>query len=213
MPNAFWTAPAERQRRRRFRNGAAHSIGQTRSVATTRSTAVSRPTCHRSPKSRRVFPPREILRNCFGLRRQSAAATALSKRSGSFDWSDPLGRYHTLESGVALRLPPHSKLAEGVLDCAGRAQRRRRFRNGAAHSIGQTRSVATTRSTAVSRPTCHRSPKSPASFHACQQNPVAACPGTPTECSGNLLCHGQHVFAPASFQGKGQASRVASRVA
>jgi len=35
-PRAFWTAPAERQRRRRFRNGAARSTGQTRSVVTTR---------------------------------------------------------------------------------------------------------------------------------------------------------------------------------
>ena len=44
------------------------------------------------------------------------------------------------------------------------AQRRRRFRNGAVCSIGQTRSVVTTRSKAVSRSACHRSPKWPRAF-------------------------------------------------
>jgi len=85
-PRAFWTAPAERQRRRRFRNGAARSTGQTRSVVTTRSKAVSRSACHRTPKLA------EGVLDCAG---RAAAATALSKRSGAFDRSDPLGRYHT----------------------------------------------------------------------------------------------------------------------
>jgi len=179
--------------------------------------------CSVRAQRRRSFKARTLCQTHFGLRRQSGSG------DGAFETERHIRLVRPAQS------PPHAqqrcrvrlatavqnragsfhpvKYSATVLDCAGRAQRRRRFRNGAAHSIGQTRSVATTRSTAVSRPTCHRSPKSPASFHACQQNPVAACPGTPTECSGNLLCHGQHVFAPASFQGKGQASRVASRVA
>jgi len=44
---------------------------------------------------------------------RSARATALLKRSGAFDWSDLLGRHRTLESGVALRLPPQSKIDRG----------------------------------------------------------------------------------------------------
>ena len=71
---------------------------------TTRSKAVSRSACHRSPKLT------EGVLDCAG---RAPAATALSKRSGVFDWSDSLGRYHTLESGVALRLPPQSKIDRG----------------------------------------------------------------------------------------------------
>jgi len=43
----------------------------------------------------------------FGLRRQSAAATALS---GVDDERDDLSARYACESGVALRLPPQSKM-------------------------------------------------------------------------------------------------------
>jgi hypothetical protein len=65
-----------------------------------RSKAVSRSACHRTPKrARRTHTP-------YGLRRQSAASTALSHAPRSRGTSHPA---RALESGVALRLPPHSK--------------------------------------------------------------------------------------------------------
>jgi len=138
------------ERRRRFRNAAARSIGSGRSVVSTRRKAVSRCACHRSPNWPRAFWTAPAERSGDGAFETEWRIRLVQIRSR---------RHHTLESGVALRLPPQSKLTEGVLDCAGRAKRRRRFRNGAARSIGSGRSVVTTRSKAVSRYACHRTPK------------------------------------------------------
>jgi len=57
----------------------------------------------------------------FGLRRQSASGDGAFETERRVRLVRPARSYHTLESGVALRLPPQSKMAEGVLDCAGRA--------------------------------------------------------------------------------------------
>jgi len=74
-------------------------------------------------------------RQPLGLRRQSAAATALSCGRNIFELK--LRPVRAKESGVALRLPPQSKTRPdcesrgkraSVVECAGRAQRRRRFR-------------------------------------------------------------------------------------
>jgi hypothetical protein len=75
-PDSFWTAPAEQQRRRRFRNGAARSIG---------SDPLGRHHTLAIGLALRLPPQSKIDRGRFGLRRQSEAATALSKRNGAFD--------------------------------------------------------------------------------------------------------------------------------
>jgi hypothetical protein len=90
----------------------------------------------------RLLATLRIPPNC-GVRRQSAAATALWI-SSERRWERRFNarHVHRIQSGVALRFPPHSKtlrVHEGpgckrcnsgtcdVLECAGRAQRRRRF--------------------------------------------------------------------------------------
>src|SRR5882757_7313647 len=70
------------ERRRRFRSGEAASNGQPRSVVRT---SEKRRQCE-------AYPNFKMATRHFGLRRQSGAATALSKRKGGLEWSTPLGR-------------------------------------------------------------------------------------------------------------------------
>ena len=148
----FWTAPAERQRRRRVRNGVARSTGQTRSVVTTRSKAVSRCACHRSPK---------LAEGVLDSAGRAPAASALSKTERHVRlvrpaWSLP----HVRKRCRAALAAAVQNWPRAFWTAPAERQRRRRFRKGAARSTGQTRSVVTTRSKAVSRCACHRSPKS-----------------------------------------------------
>jgi len=67
-------------------------------------------TWNRLPQQTRgskCYSVRAIL-DCAG---RASAATALSKRSGGFDWfRSATSSPHTLESGIALRFPPQSKI-------------------------------------------------------------------------------------------------------
>jgi hypothetical protein len=75
----------------------------------------------------------------FGVRRQSAAATALWRSLRRNALENLQGRWPCPhQSGVALRLPPHSKTIEDPMECAGRARRRRRFGSALEERSGKT---------------------------------------------------------------------------
>src|SRR6266496_1255477 len=196
----FLECAGRAQRRRRF--GSPQKVAQTPTSATSsQSKAAWRCASRRTPKRRR--------NRFLGVRRQSAAATAL--------WLAPEGRANPdlrhvlpIQSGVALRFPPHSKTpaqsiswsapaersgdgalarprrsrklrppprppnpkrrgaalpaalqnasAIDFLECAGRAQRRRRF--GSPQKVAQTPTSATSsESKAAWRFASRRTPK------------------------------------------------------
>jgi hypothetical protein len=146
----FWSAPAERSD-----DGAlafATRVGFSARLALAK--AVSRALALATALHRSGVPPRHV----FGVRRQSEATTALwpSLRVWVFRrvWHWPK-RCRALS-----RLPPHSIRAESrrasILECAGRAKRRRRF--GLRCACGSSTALRIAQS-GVAR------------FRACQRNP------------------------------------------